>query len=106
MTDANEPESTVEALVGALGGLLTRLPVTDTVKATRAAAEITATVVRQGQSVLELHSENARLREALAAATAREVEQQRRVEAAEAQTATLRQVVRLLTGPEPDHSEG
>lgn len=105
MTESDAPEFSAESLVTTVTGLMGRLPVGDAVKATRAAAEVTATLVRQGQSVLELHVENARLREALAASSAREAEQQRRVEAAEAQVASLRQVVRLLTGPEPTSSK-
>lgn len=86
-------------LLTALGGVLARLPVTETIKATRAAAETTATVLRQGQAVLDLYAENARLREALTAATARERAQRHRAENAEAQAERLRQVVRLLTEP-------
>jgi hypothetical protein len=84
-------------LFATLGNVLTRLPVGDTVKAGRAAAEATAAVVRQGQDLLEIYAENARLRETAAAATAREEAQRRRAEAAEAQVERLRQVVRLLT---------
>ena len=102
VTEPDAPEFTAESLVTTVTGLITRLPVGDAVKATRTAAEVTAALVRQGQSVLELHVENARLREALAASSAREAEQQRRVDAAEAEAARLRQVVRLLTGPGPE----
>lgn len=88
-------------LLTALGGVLARLPVTETVKATRAAAEATSTVLRQGQALLDMYAENARLREGLATATAGERAQRRRAETAEAQADRLRTVVRLLTEPDP-----
>jgi len=69
MTDNDDREPATDVIT-ALGNLISRFPVTDTVKATRAAAEATATVIRQGQAVLEVHLDNARLREALAAAAA------------------------------------
>lgn len=88
-------------LLTVLGGVLGRLPVTETVKATRAAAEATSAVLRQGQVLLDLYAENARLREALAAADARERAERRRAQTAEAQAERLRQAVRLLTEPSP-----
>src|SRR5258708_32856682 len=98
MTDNDDREPPIDVIT-ALGNLISRFPITDTVKATRAAAEATATVVRQGQAVLEAHLDNARLREALTAAAAREKALLQRAQAAEAQADRLRQRVRLLTGP-------
>jgi hypothetical protein len=88
-------------LLTALGGVLARIPVTETVKATRAAAEATTAVLREGRVLLDLYAENARLREALAAATVREDAQRQRTETAEAHADRLRRVVRLLTEPDP-----
>jgi hypothetical protein len=102
MTDNDDREPATDVIT-ALGNLISRFPVTDTVKATRAAAEATATVIRQGQAVLEVHLDNARLREALATAAAREKALLQRAQVAEAQADRLRQVVRLLT--EPDLSQ-
>ncbi|MBS2967141.1 hypothetical protein KGA66_29200 [Actinocrinis puniceicyclus] len=81
--------------------ILGRLPVTETVKATRAAAEATGAVLRQGQVLLDLYAENARLREAPAAADARERAEHHRAQIAEARAERLRQAVRLLTEPCP-----
>jgi hypothetical protein len=95
--DRDPRDLSAETLLASLGGLMARLPVSDTVKATRAAAEVTATVLRQGQTLLDLYQQNARLREELAAATAREHALQLRAETAEAQAATFCQVIHLLT---------
>ena len=94
----HEPESDILAT---LTGLVGRIPVSDTVKATRTAVEIAATIARQAQALLALQQQANRLGERLAAAQADADAQRHRAERGESEVARLRAVIRLLTEPEP-----
>jgi molecular chaperone GrpE (heat shock protein) len=94
----HEPEPDILAT---LTGLVSRIPVSDSVKATRAAVEIAATIARQAQALLALQQQNSQLRERLATTQADADVQRQRAERGDVEVARLRACIRLLTEPDP-----
>lgn len=94
----HEPELDILAT---LTGLVGRIPVSDTVKATRTAVEIAATIARQAQALLALQQQTSRLGERLAAVQADANAQRLRADRGDLEVARLRAVIRLLTEPDP-----
>jgi hypothetical protein len=108
-TRQSDPEPDRDVLA-ALAGLAARVPVSETVHATRTALAIAGTLTRQEHALLALQQENTHLRERLTAGTTEADSQRQRAQRAEAETTNLRTAIQVLVeppsrpnSPETDH---